>query len=72
MFEKIVDQKIKHWKDFYQKEQRAIIDRIAINAGNEQSDNESESDSSSDNEEEENSVQLQLHQKDQVNLDYQF
>ena len=67
IFEKIVDQKIQQWKDFYQKEQNAIADRMAINAGNELSDNESDEGSSSDNDEEE-TPQSQPQQKDQVNL----
>ncbi|CAF5188811.1 unnamed protein product, partial [Rotaria sp. Silwood1] len=35
IFEKVVDQKLQQWKRYYQKEQGAIADRIAINAGNE-------------------------------------
>ncbi|CAF4706532.1 unnamed protein product [Rotaria sp. Silwood1] len=69
IFEKVVDQKLQQWKRYYQKEQGAIADRIAINAGNETSDDESESESeeesSSDNEDEKIS-QLQIHGKSQT------
>ncbi|CAF4452509.1 unnamed protein product, partial [Rotaria sp. Silwood2] len=68
IFEKIVDQKLRQWKSYYQKEQSAIADRIAINAGNETSDegseNESEQELSSDNDDE-NTSQLQMHKQDQ-------
>ncbi len=70
-FETVVNQKLQQWKDFYQKEQCAIADRIAINAGNEviddQSESESEQESSSDDEEG-TTLQSTVHQKDQVNL----
>ncbi|CAF4294279.1 unnamed protein product [Rotaria sp. Silwood2] len=69
IFEKIVDQKLRQWKSYYQKEQSAIADRIAINAGNETSDegseNESEQELSSDNDDE-NTSQLQMHKQDQT------
>jgi hypothetical protein len=62
-----VNEKLQLWKDYYQKEQRAIADRIAINAVNEVSDHESESnseeESSSDNEEGNTTLS---HQKDQT------
>jgi hypothetical protein len=57
----IVNQKLQEWKEFYQKDQRAIADRIATNA----EDEDSEQDSSSDNEEENKN-----HRQDQVNFGY--
>ncbi len=77
-FEKVLNRKFQQWKDFYHKEQSAIDNRIAINAGNEISDNKSESESeqesSDDDEEEEGKTQQQstVHQKDQVNLNSIF
>ena len=69
VFAKVVDQKLKHWEDFYQKEQHAVTDRITTNAGNELSDNKSEEETSSDDEETK-TLQSHFQQKDQVNLQY--
>ena len=55
-FENIINQKLKLWKDYYQKEQHAIADRIAVNAGVETSDQESETDSDDDDKEKEKSL----------------
>ncbi|CAF0901849.1 unnamed protein product [Rotaria sordida] len=69
IFKKIVDQKFQQWKIYYQKEQSAIANEIALNAGNETSDEESESEyeqeSSSDDEDEKIS-QVQMHKKGQT------
>ncbi|CAF5024097.1 unnamed protein product, partial [Rotaria sp. Silwood1] len=62
------DQKLQQWKIYYQKEQGAIANRIAINAGNETSDEESESESEKESlsdDEDEKTSQVQVHKKGQ-------
>ncbi|CAF3606368.1 unnamed protein product [Rotaria sp. Silwood1] len=64
-----VDQKLQQWKIYYQKEQGAIANRIAINAGNETSDEESESESEKESlsdDEDEKTSQVQVHKKGQT------
>ena len=51
-YEKIVDRKLQQCKDYYQKEQRAIAERLAINAGNESSEESSKSNSEDEVDEE--------------------
>jgi hypothetical protein len=71
-FDKVVNQKFQQWKDFYHKEQSAIDNRIAINAGNvildNKSESESEQESSDDDEEGKTQQQSTVHKQDQVNL----
>ncbi|CAM4769547.1 unnamed protein product [Rotaria magnacalcarata] len=69
IFEKIVNQKFQQWKNYYQKEECALAERLAINVGSElsanQSENESDQESSSDNEQKKTS-QLSVHKQGQA------
>jgi hypothetical protein len=70
-FEKIVNQKLQQWRDFYQKEQGDIADRISMNARSDVLDNKSESESeqeSSSDDGEGQKPQTRLSRKNQVNL----
>lgn len=69
-FERVINQKLQQWKDFYEKEERANADRIAINAGSEVIDSQSEEEEplSDDEDQEKTPQKTTVHQKDQVNL----
>lgn len=51
-YEGIINRKFQQWKDYYQKEQRTIAERLAPKTENESSEESSESNSEDNNEEE--------------------